>query len=183
MSHITFSGEYRNIKTGGRSPGAVELLGSGVCFDSPFTRNLCFVVRVEKKVNIVNIEWWLQLNYMRIMQSKFTNTTPRIFQNSEARARRDVTLWVWLLRPKPVTETSTFHFIRLLSPTIIAHAHRDSLQHTGILFHICNKKLIERGSEWCKVVESMVCNLQTDITNHLQVPRPKPKHGADFFYC
>ena len=28
----------------------------------------------------------------------------------------------------------------------------------------------------------MVFYLQTDITNHLQVPRPKPKHGADFFF-
>ena len=47
---ITNSGGSRNFKTVSRGPCAVEFLGSGVCFDAPFTHTLCFVVRVENKV-------------------------------------------------------------------------------------------------------------------------------------
>ena len=39
----------------GSGPGAVEFLESEVCFDAPFTHTLCFVVRVENKVHIINI--------------------------------------------------------------------------------------------------------------------------------
>ena len=49
------SGGSRNFKTAGRGPGAVETLGSEVCIDAPFTYTLCFVVRVDNKVLIVNI--------------------------------------------------------------------------------------------------------------------------------
>ena len=41
-------------KTGARSRRD-RILGSEVCFDAPLTHNLCFVVRVENKVHIVNI--------------------------------------------------------------------------------------------------------------------------------
>ena len=50
------SGGSRNLKTGGRGPGAVEFFGSEVCFDAPFTQTLCVVLSVENKEHIVNIE-------------------------------------------------------------------------------------------------------------------------------
>ena len=54
--HISnISGGSRNFKTERRGPGAVEFLGSEVCFDALFTRSLCFIVRVENKVHIVSI--------------------------------------------------------------------------------------------------------------------------------
>ena len=48
------SGGSRNFKTGGRGPDAVEFLGSGVCFDVPFTHTLCLLVTMENKVHIVS---------------------------------------------------------------------------------------------------------------------------------
>ena len=85
--HFPVQCESRNFKTRGRGPGAVEFLGSEVCFDA-FIHTLCFVVREENKVHIVNIVWWLQLQYMRVIQSKFTNTNPQKISNSGARARQ-----------------------------------------------------------------------------------------------
>ena len=41
-------------KTWGRGSCAVEFLGSGIYVDDTFPHKLCFVVRVENKVNIVN---------------------------------------------------------------------------------------------------------------------------------
>ena len=51
-------------------------LGSEICFDAPFTHTLCFVVKVENKVHIINIVWWILLKYMLVIQSKFKNTKP-----------------------------------------------------------------------------------------------------------
>ena len=48
----------------GHSLGAVEFLGSEVFFDASFKHTLCSVVRVENKVHIVNIVWWLQLDWL-----------------------------------------------------------------------------------------------------------------------
>ena len=50
------SGGYRNFKTVRRGPSVVELLGSKVCLYAPFIHTLCFVVRVENKVHIVNFD-------------------------------------------------------------------------------------------------------------------------------
>ena len=49
------SGGSRNLKTGGRCPGAVLFLRSGDCFDAPSHISYDFVVSVEDKVHIVNI--------------------------------------------------------------------------------------------------------------------------------
>ena len=45
-----------HLKTEGRGLGAVELSGSGDCFDAPVTyiMSFVFVVRVENKIHIVN---------------------------------------------------------------------------------------------------------------------------------
>ena len=43
--------------------------------------------RVENKIHNVHIAFLLQLKYMRVMQSKFTKTNPKIFSNRGARAR------------------------------------------------------------------------------------------------
>ena len=72
---VIISGRSRNFKTGGRGPSAEEFLGSENCWCS-FTHTQCILVRVENKVNIVNIVWWLQLKHMHVIQSKFTNTNP-----------------------------------------------------------------------------------------------------------
>ena len=48
-------GRSRNFKTWGRSPGAVEFLGSGDYFDAPSHTFYVFVVRVENEIHIVNI--------------------------------------------------------------------------------------------------------------------------------
>ena len=52
---IWFSGGSRNLKTGGRCPGAVLFFRSGDCFDAPSHISYAFVVSVENKVHIVNI--------------------------------------------------------------------------------------------------------------------------------
>ena len=60
----------------GSGPGAVEFLESEVCFDAPFTHTLCFVVRVENKVHIINIVWQLQLKCMRVIYSQNLQIQP-----------------------------------------------------------------------------------------------------------
>ena len=62
------SGGSRNFKTGGRGLGAVEFLGSEFCLMPPFTHILCFIVRVENKVHIVNIVWWICVLYSQNLQ-------------------------------------------------------------------------------------------------------------------
>ena len=42
-------------KPGGRGPGAVDILGSGDCFDAPSHIIYGFVVRVENEIHIINI--------------------------------------------------------------------------------------------------------------------------------
>ena len=53
--HWKVSGGPRNFKTWGLGPGAIQFFGSEVCFDAPFIHNICFVVRLKKRMNIVNI--------------------------------------------------------------------------------------------------------------------------------
>ena len=65
----------------GADPGAVELLEPGVCFDPPPNIPHFFLVRVENKMHIVYIACWLQLKYVRVMQSKFTKNKPNFFSN------------------------------------------------------------------------------------------------------
>ena len=73
------SGGSRNFKTGGRGPGAVQIF---YCFFyAPSHKPYVFVVRVVNKKNIVNIVCCLKLNYMRVIQSKFTKTNPNFFSN------------------------------------------------------------------------------------------------------
>ena len=78
---VYISGGSRNFKTGGRSPSAVDFLESWDCFDAPQHIPFAFVVRVKNKIHIEHIPWLIQLKYMRVMQSKFTKTTPKIFSN------------------------------------------------------------------------------------------------------
>ena len=60
--------QIQEFQNWGRGPGAVEFLGSEICFDASFKHTLCSGVRVENKVHIVNIVWWLQLEYiMRVI--------------------------------------------------------------------------------------------------------------------
>ena len=79
--------EFQNRGSG---PGTIEFLGSEICFDAPLTHTLCFVVRVENKLHFVK--------YSRIIQSKFTKTTPpqkKIKQGCARPARRCwIRLWV-----------------------------------------------------------------------------------------
>ena len=74
------------ISKHGGAVWAVEFLGSEVCFDAPFIHTLCLVVRAENRIHIVNIVWLLQLKYMRVIQSKFTNRNPPKISNRGARA-------------------------------------------------------------------------------------------------
>ena len=53
-------------KRGGGCPGAVELSGSGDCFDVPLYILYVFVGRIENEIHIVK--------YMCVMQSKCTKT-------------------------------------------------------------------------------------------------------------
>ena len=48
------SGGSRNFKTGGRGPGAVEFLRSGVCL-MPLHTYPFFVVKVKNEIHTVNI--------------------------------------------------------------------------------------------------------------------------------
>ena len=57
-----------------------RILGIWGLFWCPFAHTQWFIVRVDIKVHILNTAWWLQFKYMRILQSKFTNTTPKKFK-------------------------------------------------------------------------------------------------------
>ena len=54
------SGGFRNCRTGGRGPGAVEFLRSGDCFDAPSHISYALLVKVENIINIENIACRLQ---------------------------------------------------------------------------------------------------------------------------
>ena len=77
--YVTMVDRSRNFGTRGHSPGAVEFLGSGVCFDAPSQIPYVFVVRLEKKIHTVHIACWLQLHvqYMLVMPSKLKKNKPK----------------------------------------------------------------------------------------------------------
>ena len=88
------SGGSRNFKSGGRGPVAVEFLGLWFFFYAPFTHTLCFVVRVENKVHIVNIVLRQQLMLLRVYKY---NPAKNFKQGGARPARRCwIRLWVCL---------------------------------------------------------------------------------------
>ena len=104
------SGGSRNFKTQGRGPDAVELLGSGTCFDAPLHIPNVFVVNTYFKHAC-----WLQIKYMRVMQSNFTKNKPnKFFKRGGARpvSRSWIRLWT-------LTVDAT---ILILLPTLVSRA-------------------------------------------------------------
>ena len=74
----SISGGSRNFKIrgGGRSRRGRILWVWGLIW-CPFTHNLCFLLRVENKINILNSVWWLQFKFMRVIQSWFAKINPK----------------------------------------------------------------------------------------------------------
>lgn len=58
--------------------------GSGDCSDAPSHLPYVFVLRAEINIHIVNISCWIQ--YLCVMQSKYTKPTPPKFSNGGAHA-------------------------------------------------------------------------------------------------
>ena len=67
--------------------GHREFMGGGVeiFFYAPWHIPYGLAFRVESKIHAVYIAFWLQLNYMRVMNSKFTKTNQKFLQTGGAR--------------------------------------------------------------------------------------------------
>ena len=76
---IYFSAQWR-IQIGGPSPGAVEFLRSGNCFETPWHVSYIFALRIDIKIRITNIACRPQWKYMNVKQSIFTTPPPNINQ-------------------------------------------------------------------------------------------------------
>ena len=79
MVNLLTSGGSRNFKTGGRGLGAVEFLGSGFVL-MPFQTYPMFYSESREQSTYCKHCMMATIKYMRIMQSKFTNTTPQKIQ-------------------------------------------------------------------------------------------------------
>ena len=91
--------------------GHGRILGIWELFWCPFI-TLFFWVRVENKRHIINIACWLQLKYMRVMQSKFTKTPPVFFQTGGAHPV--IRSWIRLCFEHQFIVEIKMHFIPLI---------------------------------------------------------------------
>ena len=89
-------GESKNFKPGGgggggAGPGAVELVGSGDCFN--VSSHIPYVIAVSAKNKIHTVHIALQVKYMRVKPSKLTKQTSKYFQTGTRLVRRS---WIRL---------------------------------------------------------------------------------------
>ena len=103
-------------KRGGGSQRS-RLLWVWGLFWGPFTHTLRVLVKVENKVHILNIAWWLQLKYMRVIQSDLQIQPPRISNGGASRCWiRLCSLYLNNPAPPPFNKKSnSIKIIRLYS--------------------------------------------------------------------